>query len=256
MTLKSNTFAALAAFGALAYAATAHADCGNTWVTKATMEYLHRGTPAAGDPECNIHLYNGGQWNSYAELQHYVATYWHATVYPSSPNAPSPNPTASRISRQGFNSNVPACPTNATPEDSAHMAALPTVQIDTFSDGTRLPSCGGRQGHIEFKMVWLGTGWAKYGPSIHVMAPPPYGDLKLAPDFRLDSTQLGFARGHAPQVGRQVTYQGQQYQVVQLVGPSGGTLISQHGSTIVSSGGGNIGVVLRLLTDNGNGLRR
>lgn len=176
---------ALASIANLGVVGTARADCRDPWVTAATMEYLHRGTPAPGDPECNIRLYNGGSWRSYAELQHFVATYWHATVYPHAapaphvvPPVPSPAPVLpgqplappGSPSRQGFNFNVPACPVTADANSGT----------DKFSDGTPLPSCGGRlvQGNTitTFKLIWTGRIWAIYSPSMQTVtiAAPPH----------------------------------------------------------------------------------
>lgn len=72
---------------------------------------------------------------------------------------------AQPISKAGFNYNVPACPT------AGQYASLATINVDRFSDGSPLPSCGGIQGNVRFKMVWTGKAWAKYGPSIQVVTP-------------------------------------------------------------------------------------
>ena len=110
---------------------------------------------------------------------------------------------AQQYDKKNFNFNVAACP------QAAQYGRLPTVSVDKFRDGSPLPSCGGQQGNIRFKMVWTGSGWAKYGPSMVTTAParpaaPSIPNLGISRSdiVTVDSTRLGFSRGRGrPSVG-------------------------------------------------------
>lgn len=72
-------------------------NCTDPWVTQAVIEVLRRPPASASAPECNIRLYNNGQWSSYAQLRLAVGTYWGTHAYPTKPNpgytkGPVPNP--------------------------------------------------------------------------------------------------------------------------------------------------------------------
>jgi hypothetical protein len=161
---------------------------------------------------------------------------------------------AQQYDRRNFNWNAAGCPPSP--------AGLSTVQVDKFTDGSPLPSCGTTANGHPVKLVWTGQRWAVFGPSMqHAAAPspPPMAPPKLdlvphASDFRVDSTQLGYSRGRAPAVGQRVTYGGKQYVVTQVVAQGGGNLLTDNGGAIISHDGGTLTVVLRLLTSDGAGV--
>jgi hypothetical protein len=160
---------------------------------------------------------------------------------------------AQQYDKKNFNFNVASCP------QAAQYARLPTVNVDKFRDGSPLPSCGGLQGNTRFKMVWIGSGWAKYGPSVVSTAPArpqpapslPHLGVSRNDFVNVDSTQLGFRRGTAPAVGRVINYQGRQYKVTQVIAAGGGNVISHDGGTLVSTNGGNLKVVLQTIAQGG-----
>lgn len=160
---------------------------------------------------------------------------------------------AQQYDKKNFNFNVAPCP------QAAQYSRLPTVNVDKFKDGSPLPSCGGQQGNTRFKMVWTGSGWAKYGPSVVSTAPARPQPAPSVPNLAIsrsdlvtvDSTQLGFSRGSAPAVGRVVNYQGRQYKVTQVIAAGGGNTIAQGGGNLVSTNGGNLKVVLQTIAQGG-----
>jgi hypothetical protein len=155
--------------------------------------------------------------------------------------------------------NIPPCPGRSSGA---------TINTNRFADGAPLPSCGGREqsGNTikTYELVWTGHVWAEYAPSVKVttLAPAnptqpakpertvPLQLLQPGEQFRVQATNLGFAPNTAPVVGRTILYQGKQYRVVQLVGPSGGTIVSTNGGTIISSSS-PYEVVLQLISNDG-----
>lgn len=166
---------------------------------------------------------------------------------------------AQSISRSSGNfSNIPPCPGKSN--------GAPTT-ANRFPDGVLMPSCGGREQHgdtiVTYELVWTGRVWAEYTSSVRVTTLTPAGPAQppaiqpLKPNqfgtpapFRIQASQLGYQPNTAPAVGSAVTYGGKMYRVVQLVGPSGGTIISHNGSTVISSSS-PYDVVLSLITNDG-----
>ncbi len=107
-------------------------------------------------------------------------------------------------------------------------------------------------------MVWTGSGWAKYGPSMVTTAParpaaPSIPNLGISRSdiVTVYSTRLGFSRGRGPAVGRVVNYQGRQYKVTQVIAAGGGNTIAQGGGNLVSTNGGNLKIVLQTIAQGG-----
>lgn len=73
------------AFGLLSAGAALAGNCKDPWVTQAVVEVLRRAPASASAPECNIRLYNNGQWSSYSQLRLAVGTYWGTHAYPTNP---------------------------------------------------------------------------------------------------------------------------------------------------------------------------
>ena len=94
--------------------------------------------------------------------------------------------------RAGFGYNLTPCPVGAA------VSKLANISVDTFTDGTPLPSCGGTYGQYVFKMVWTGFGWALFGPSVKIPPPPPPPPKQPVPMFQrraLSAPQLASAHG-------------------------------------------------------------
>lgn len=92
------------------------------------------------------------------------------------PVAPVPPAVPGAVNRAGFNfNNVPPCP----------GASAYTTSTDRFTDGTPLPSCGGREqvGNqiTTYKLVWMGNVWAKFLPSVQVATLAPPAPQPIAP---------------------------------------------------------------------------
>lgn len=144
--------------------------------------------------------------------------------------------------------NVPGCPANSNI----------TVNTDKFSDGTPLPSCGGRVVSgtrvTTWKMVWTGTAWATVGGTTKVVdTPPPPPPSVFSPPSRRDvglriDTINSLPHGH---LGAQdvYLYQGNWVTLVaagggnyttKIIAAGGGNLVAAGGGNIVSTNGGNI----------------
>ncbi|MES2392063.1 MAG: hypothetical protein V4555_10510, partial [Acidobacteriota bacterium] len=158
------------------YVANAFAGvCRDAWVTQAVTEVRGRRPQGYGDTgECNYRSYGGGSWSSYPDLKLKVQTAFGVAPRPTTPApvvaytpqpaprpvtpAPTPAPAPAPVSY-----NVPPCP------QLAQYASLQTIYANTYSNGAPMPSCGGMQGNVRFTMVWTGSYWAKYGPSIQTV---------------------------------------------------------------------------------------
>jgi hypothetical protein len=86
---KGISLSLVMSFGAIGGAHAA--NCSDPWVTQAVTDVLRRPPPSSAAPECNIYLYNGGHWNSYADLHLAVGTYWSFHAYPAAPSAAGGN---------------------------------------------------------------------------------------------------------------------------------------------------------------------
>ncbi|HTR84534.1 MAG TPA: hypothetical protein VMI56_08655 [Reyranella sp.] len=152
---------------------------------------------------------------------------------------------AQSISKQGFNFNPPPCPGRSTGT---------TIQTNKFSDGSPLPSCGGREqtGNVikTYELVWTGHVWAEYTPSVKTttLAPPPAPAAPVAAPAHAPSTTPTLSSSLVSTLPEGsfngtpvVLYQGNW---VSLVASGGGNfathLVASGGGNLVASGGGNL----------------
>jgi hypothetical protein len=153
---------------------------------------------------------------------------------------------AQSISKQGFNFNVPPCPGKSTGV---------TTTVNTFSDHTPLPSCGGREQNGNtiktYELVWTGHAWAEYMPSVKVtvvqsqaanqLVGSSGGTIAITPSIigTLPEGTLGSTAVYL--------YQGNWVSLVasgagnftpHLVASGAGNLITNDGGTLVGPSGG------------------
>jgi hypothetical protein len=166
------------------YVANAFAGvCRDAWVTQAVTEVRGRRPQGYGDTgECNYRNYGGGSWSGYPDLKQKVQLAFGISPQPvARPATPAPVAAYSpQPAAPTQNSNVPACP------QLSQYGSLATVNVNKYANGAPMPSCGGIQGNVRFTMVWTGSVWAKYGPSIQVVtaavvAPAPLPAPKPVP---------------------------------------------------------------------------
>lgn len=158
---------------------------------------------------------------------------------------------AQSISKQGFNfNNVPGCPGKAPVTNGT----VNTIGTDKFSDGSPLPSCGGRETNgtiiTTYKLVWTGRVWAKYPPSVQqtntapptpTVAAPPKTVPGIAPSGPTVSPAIVATLPAGILNGQQVYLFQKNW--VGLVASGGGNwntrLVASGGGNLVASGGGN-----------------
>lgn len=208
-------------------------QCNDPWVTQVVIKYLHRPPSGPNAPECNIYLYRSGHWNSFSELDAAAAAYW--TTHPA-PAAPAP---------------------------VAGQCGDPWVTRAVQQVMGRPPAGSGNDG--ECSIYRYGGGhWTSYDDLVgkvrvafgraQPQQPPTLNLGVKASDFTVPSTALGYSQGRAPAQGRTVSYQGRQYQVVNVVAQGGGNLITDNGGGLLSTNGGNLMVTLRLISSDSAGV--
>lgn len=162
----------------------------------------------------------------------------------------APTVEAQSISKQGFNFNPPPCPGRSTGA---------TISTNKFSDGTPLPSCGGREQNgttiKTYELVWTGHVWAEYPPSAKVvstvpLAAPGAGNLPRSPGTPsltpsiVSTLPQGIMNGTSVYLYQNnwvslVASGGGNYTTT-LVASGAGNLVASGGGNLVASGGGNL----------------
>lgn len=207
-------------------------QCRDPWVTKAVQQVTGHQPNGSGDNgECDYRRYGGGQWTTYDDLLTKVRTAFGASAPASIPGV-CRDPWVTQAVRQV---------TGRAPNGSGDNGEC---DYRRYGGGhwTTLDDLVGK--------VRVAFGQAPAGQS-------QYGNLNLAPkasDFTVSSTALGYGQGRGPARGSTVTYQGKQYQVVNVIAQGGGNLITENGGAVIAQGGGNLQVTLRLIGQDGAGI--
>jgi hypothetical protein len=204
-------------------------QCRDPWVTKAVQQVTgHQPNGSADNGECDYRRYGGGHWTTYDDLLTKVRTAFGASA-PAS---------ISGVCRDAWVTQAVRQVTGRAPNGSGDNGECAVQRY------------GG--GHWTSYDDLVGKVRVAFGMGVPQQS--PYGNVTLAPkasDFTVSSTALGYSRGHGPARGSTVTYQGGQYQVVNVIAQGGGNLITDNGGGVIAQGGGNLQVTLRLINHDG-----